>query len=174
MKRTYNIIYLIVVLAAILGFTGCSSDTETPGTPEAAKETVQVATPEEPELLTVKDTIEYNLNDVMGRLHLYDRSGLYDNEFEYFRAETSLDEYLKSRKIKNARVDSLSSLEAVNVTLFEHDSAEVELIVHFDGPTGKHTEFPDWVKVYYHNGNWIKPTASTIDAQVEWEKSGSH
>ena len=155
----------------MLGFAGCSSDTETP---EATTETVEQAATEEPELLTVKDTIEYNLNDAMNRLRYSDKSGLYDNEFEYMRAQTSFDEYLKLRNIVFAKIDSLTSLEATDVTMFGHDSAEVELIVHFDGPTGKHTEFSDMVMVYYHNGNWIKPTVSTIDAQVEWKKSGSN
>ena len=155
----------------MLGFAGCSSDTETT---ETVNDTDHQVTSDEPELLTVKDTIEYNLNYVMNRLRYNDKSGLYDNEFEYMRAQTSFDEYLKQRSIVFARVDSLTSLEATSVTMFGHDSADVELIVHFDGPSGKHTEFPDRVLVYYHNGSWIKPTVSTIDAQVEWEKSSSN
>ena len=170
MKRTCSIVCLIIILTALVGLIGCSGDTETS---RATEDAVQPGASDKPQLVTVRDTIEYNLNHAMNRLRLNDKSGLYDNEFEYFRAETSFDDYLKLRNIAAAKVDSLSSLDVTDVTMFGHDSADVKLIVHFIGSTGKHTEFPDGFMVYYNDGNWIKPTVSTIDKQIEWEKSGS-
>lgn len=167
MRRIFDAAALIILVAITLAVTGCSEQAKQPeAKPDASSQPAS-----EPELVTVNDTIEYVLNEAITRLKYGDKTGLWENEFPYLREETNFDEYLKLRAIKFAEADTVRSIEVTDVKLHEHDSAEVDLIVHFEGPTGTHTEFPDWIIVYYHDGRWMKPTASSIVAQLEYEQA---
>lgn len=172
MKRMFDYAAILMLTVTLAIFAGCSGESETPQTTTETKVEEVETRAAIPEPVTMEDTIEVNINLVMDRLRLGDKSGLYENEFPYLREETNFDEYLKMRKIQFANADSVKYVEVVDLQTYGHDSADASVVVHFEGPSGLPTEFEDRITVYYHNGVWIKPTASNIAAQVAFEKSG--
>jgi hypothetical protein len=120
--------------------------------------------------LSEEEIIEEMMNEVLVRLRYGDKSGLYENEFEYSNDETSFDEYLGMGQIRFAQADTITFVEVRHVKFFDHDSALVDVTVHFEGPTGQKSYYRDKVVVYYHRGRWIKPTVSVIDLQVNYEE----
>lgn len=111
-----------------------------------------------------------SLNSAIVRLHYGDRSGLYDNEFEYLKDESDFDSYRNFQQVSYLNADSI---EWVGVTSYEHrgdDQVIVNVMVHFLGPTGKRSEYPDVVRMFRHKGRWIKPTVSVWPNQEEYEK----
>ena len=172
MRRMFDCSVILVLTIMLAMAVGCSGESETPPTTvEESQEAVETVA-ERPEPVTVEDTIEVNINIVMDRLRLGDKSALYENEFPYLRAENTFDDYLTMRKIQFANADSVKFVEVTGLAMYGHDSADASVVVHFEGPSGIPTEFADRITVYYHDGQWIKPTASNIAGQVEYEKSG--
>ncbi|UCG63023.1 MAG: hypothetical protein JSV52_07010 [Candidatus Zixiibacteriota bacterium] len=171
MKRIFNCHVIVILMIVLAMLIGCSSKEESPGTVAEADEStatseVQAARPQP---VTMKDTIEYNLNLALNRLRLGDKSGLFENEFEYMFGEETFDDYLEYRHVKFARADTIKWVEVTEVIPYAHDSAELKVIVHFEGPAGIETEFEDNIKAHFHKGRWIKPTASNLKGQLEWE-----
>jgi len=150
------------VLAAGFGACGKKSDSGTTGQDTTTVSNVQG----EP---SGEEVIAEMLNDVITRLHYGDKSGLYENEFEYFTDEYNFDDYLKMDQTRYAQADTITFVEVRNVEFFDKDSALVAVTVHFEGPTGKKSYFRDKIVVYYHKGRWIKPTVSVIDQQLIYE-----
>ena len=109
------------------------------------------------------------LNETITRLRYGDKSGLYDNEFEYAQDETTFDKYLGMTQIRIAQADTITSVEVRHVDFYDRDSAFVDVTVHFEGPTGQKSYYRDKIVVYYHRGRWIKPTVSVIDLQVHYD-----
>ncbi|UCD63715.1 MAG: hypothetical protein JSW34_13390 [Candidatus Zixiibacteriota bacterium] len=155
-----------VVLTALLGLLACSQKEE-----QAKVETSEeVTAAAETQPVTFEDSIEVLLSEAIDRLGYADKSFIYEMEFEYFKKQTTFDDYLKRRDIMFARKDSLTRLEVVNADRYEQDSAKVDLNVYFEGRTGVQHVLKDSVTVYYHQGRWIKPTASKIDDQLKYER----
>ncbi len=113
--------------------------------------------------------IEEMLNETIERLRYGDKSGLYENEFDYFTDETNFDDYLKMAQLRYAQADTITFVEVRHVNFLDRDSALVDVTVHFEGPTGKKTFLRDKIIVYWHNGRWIKPTVTVIDLQRDYE-----
>jgi hypothetical protein len=72
-------------------------------------------------------------------------------------------------QIRAAQADTITFVEVRHVNFFDHDSAIVDVTVHFEGITGKKSFHRDKIVVYYHNGRWIKPTVSVIDLQLNYD-----
>jgi hypothetical protein len=115
-----------------------------------------------------KKVIDSTLNATIMRLKLGDKSGLYENEFEYFTDEVNFDDYLQKGEIKRAQADTVTLLEIKNIDLFDRDSAVVDYTVHFQVPTGRKSYLDQKGVVYYHKGRWIKPTVTVIDLQLDY------
>ncbi|HSG69129.1 MAG TPA: hypothetical protein VLA12_01870 [Planctomycetaceae bacterium] len=110
-----------------------------------------------------------SLNSAIVRLRYGDRSGLYDNEFEYLKDESDFDKYRNFQQVSYLTADSI---EWVGISSYEHrgeDQAIVNVVVHFLGPTGVRSEYPDVVRMFRHNGRWIKPSVSVWPNQQEYE-----
>ena len=123
---------------------------------------------------TARDSIEQMLNEAMTRLRYTDKSALYENEFSYLTDTTTFDDYLKTGQMRYANADTLTRVDVTDIQLFGHDSAEVGVIVNFEGPTGEKHQLPDRIIVYYHKGRWIKPTISVIKHQQEYDVRAHH
>ena len=169
MRKHYKACCLFSILLVGAIFVGCSKDAETPPEVVEQSEPAPAVVFEDP--VTVTDTIEYVLNEAMTRLHYKDKTGLYENEFEYYRVQNDFDKYLTTRQMEFAQADTLTNLEVIEAKLYEHDSASVDLYIHYEGPTGVHHQDRDTILVYYHNGRWIKPTVSKLKDQLEYEKA---
>ncbi|MFQ5452915.1 MAG: hypothetical protein ACE5D6_01855 [Candidatus Zixiibacteriota bacterium] len=165
MKKICSNMKLVLVLSFTLIY-GCDSESNRNSQDDLAvgdTSTVQVE-------MTVRDTIENVLNEAMTRLHYGDKSGLYENEFIYYKNMATFDEYLKTGQMAYAEAESLTFVEIVDLTLFDHDSAEANVTVHFKGASGKeHHLYDQMVTVYYHRSRWIKPSVSVIEQQVEYD-----
>jgi hypothetical protein len=115
--------------------------------------------------------IEEMMNMAMRRLRYGDKSALYDLEFPYQRVRANFDEYLDWGLIRGAEADSVDHIEVVSIDYYGgRDSAWVDVIVHFIGPSGKETLFPTTTKIYRFDGQWIRPTTSNYDAQLGFDK----
>jgi len=120
--------------------------------------------------LSEEKVIEEILNEAITRLRYGDKSGLYENEFEYYTDEVNFDDYLKTAQMHYAQADTIAFVEVRHVEFFDRDSAHVDVTVHFEGPTGQKSFHRDELIVYYHKGRWIKPTISVIDLQKSYEE----
>lgn len=120
--------------------------------------------------LSEEDVIEEMLNEAITRLKYGDKSALYENEFEYYTDEINFDEYLETGQMRYAQADTITFVEVRYVEFFDHDSAIVDVTVHFEGPTGQKSYFDDRIVVYYHKGRWIKPTITVVDHQLDYEE----
>ena len=158
-------ILLLLLISTGIGFFGSCGKKNDSG--NAGQDTT-VASNAKGELSEEKN-IEEMINEVLTRLRYGDKSGLYENEFEYAQDETSFEEYLGMGQIRFAQADTITLVEVRHVNFFDHDSAIVDVTVHFEGPTDKKSFFRDKVVVYYHKGRWIKPTVSVIDLQVNYD-----
>ncbi|MEW6411841.1 MAG: hypothetical protein AB1483_05115 [Candidatus Zixiibacteriota bacterium] len=171
MKRSYSAIILLLTVSIGIFVVNCSKDAETPQDVGEFETDTTTQTYAIKDPVTVTDTISYVLNEAMTRLRYKDKSGLYDNEFEYYRAQNDFDQYLNTRQMEFAQADTLTFLEVIEAKLHEHDSATVDLYIHYEGPLGDHHQDRDTIVVYYHDGRWLKPTMSKIEEQLKWEKT---
>jgi len=118
---------------------------------------------------TIEAQFEALVNETIDRIRYGDKAGLYDMEFEYFRDETTFDEYLTRGDIRWANADSLAFIEVNAVRLFGEDSAAVDIVVHFEGSSGKKIAFDEEYKLYHLQGYWHKPTVSVVSAQIDYQ-----
>lgn len=163
-------VLLIILLCVSVGFLGaCSKKNGTSTTGGKEKDTTLASSAAEGEPSEEK-AIDEMLNEVITRVRYGDKSGLYENEFEYFIDEKSFDEYLKMGEIRAAHADTITFIEIRHIEFFDHDSASVDVTVHFEGPTGKKSSLDDKLVVYYQNGRWIKPTVTVKDLQLDYEE----
>ncbi len=109
------------------------------------------------------------VNEVITRLRYGDKSGLYENEFEYLQDEESLDEYLRHGEIAWANADGLDSVEIKDITFFGRDSAWIDAAFHIRNPDGVSEATEQKLLAYYHRGRWIKPYMSMIDRQLAYD-----
>lgn len=118
--------------------------------------------------LTFEKQIEQQINLVMDRLRYDDRSGLWENELEYFYDEMTFDEYLKIGRISNASADTLEFIEVRKITEFP-DSLVLSVGVHFRGPSGRESILSDQMTMYRKEGRWVKPTLSHWQGQAAFD-----
>lgn len=156
-KLLVIVVILCLVLAAACGKQGETPDTSAGGAGETAS-------------LTEEEIIGEVLNEAIIRLKYGDKTGLYENEFEYMKDEYTYDDYLRMAQIRWAEADSITFVEVRRIEFFDRDSAQVDVTVHFEGPTGQKSYVRDKVVVYYHQGRWIKPTVSVIDQQLYYDE----
>ena len=177
MKNIYNrqslsYGFMIILVLIVYGFSGCSSDSSNENSDATDVQEVVVETPiVQKELLTVQDTIEAALSDAMERLRYFDNSGLYENEFAYLTDESSFDDYLTFGQITQRPQADVTELMVDSLWMYAHDSASVWVSIVLEYPGGKVDNMTDQkLKVYYHKGNWIKPTVSVIKYQLEYDE----
>ena len=94
---------------------------------------------------------------------------MYDLEFPYLREETDFDTYLKLRSIEFAQMDSLDHLEVNSFEYFGEDSVAVTVAYVFNSLSGEQTQLPDRLMIYRYNDSWVKPTASSLKKQMEFD-----
>jgi len=173
----HNLALSVIVGAVLLSLFGCgqrqSDSTDTPAndtTVVAVVDSIGTDTVSQPEELSADGLAAQEvLREVLTRLKYGDKSGLYENEFEYLTDETTFDEYLELAPVKNAEADTLVSVEVVAFEPSEENSALVTYIVHFKGPTGNATELGDVIRMFKYQGRWIKPTVSNWVNQKEYD-----
>ncbi|RKX25486.1 MAG: hypothetical protein DRP45_05795 [Candidatus Zixiibacteriota bacterium] len=141
----------------ILLIWGCSSDD---AQTEAVDQDNQVSQAQANERQNDIDEIQEMLTEAITRWRHGDVSVLYDLEFEYFRYETSFDEYVELNQVKYANADTVISITVKDVVFFEQDSADAAVQIMFIGPSWDTTYQHDSYRVYYENDRWIRPYVS--------------
>jgi len=165
MKRIFNPGFLLIVAGMMIVVAGCSGESQQSDT--ASVQETELAAKAEP--VTVRDTVELVLNEVIDRVRYGDKSGMYYNEFEYLRETMGFDEYLRLRQVHYAKTDTLKFIEVLDLLMYDHDSADVVLNVHSEGLSGIASKVRDTITVFYYHDRWIKPTASNMKEQLKWE-----
>ena len=149
---------LAALIAVVVGLAGCGGgeEAETPSQAEGAAD----------DSLPFDKQIEAHLNRTIDRLRYGDRSGLWEDEFEYIHQDWTFSQYLDNRNVRFANADSLKFIEVRKVERYDMDSAVAKVTFHFEGPTGKINYVDQVFSLYYHNGRWIKPTISSYTQQA--------
>lgn len=136
---------------------GCESESEPGDDPQSTIE-------------ADRQEIISTLEETAGRWRYGDKAVLYEQEFEYLRVENTYDEYLEIDRIKRMESDTVVAFDVKAVRFFERDSALVTLDVVFVGPTADTTRKPQEWMMFYHQGNWIRPTLSGLQSQIRFEE----
>ena len=110
------------------------------------------------------------LNETLERWRYGDKSGLFDQEFDYVRKNFSYDRYLENERIKRMEADTVRAFEVTDIQFFDGDSAHVKVDVVFVGPTGDTTRLPQSWPMYYYQDRWIRPTLSSRVGQDTWDE----
>jgi hypothetical protein len=168
--KDFRLVLFLVVLTTGGFLFGCGS--------EEAGETERTAVPDE-EAQVGEDgsgksadwlAVEAMVDEVITRLRYQDKSGLYENEFQYLRDEENFDEYLRHGEVTWANANDLDSVEVRDITFFDRDSAWVEAVFHVRTADGKPEKSPQMLYAYYHQGRWIKPYMSDSKRQYDYEE----
>jgi hypothetical protein len=160
--KNFRIIFLVF---CALAASGCSTNKEDDSDNNLDTSSTAVNT-----VLTEDEKIEKVINDAMTRLRYRDKSYIYDMEFQYYKDEHTFDDYLKERQILMAKADTLEYVDVVSAEYFGDDSAIATVEVHFKGPTGVESVLKQPGTVFYkRDGEWIKPTLSKIDKQLQYD-----
>lgn len=155
-------LFVVLLAAAAITVAGCGGEG---GDSDVATDE---PAPAGADSLTFEEELELQMNAVLDRLRYGDKSGLWENEFEYLREEHTFDKYLTERHVAWAEADTLKYLEIEDLKRFGDDSAVAEVVVHFENK-GNETLREDTLTVYYHNGRWIKPTISSYKGQASFD-----
>lgn len=166
MKRIFNPGFLLTVSFMLIVMAGCSGESQQSASVPDKDTDLAVKT----EPVTARDTVEQVLNEAVDRVRYGDKSGLYYNEFDYLRETVNFDEYVKINQVHYARTDTLKFLEVLELIMYDHDSADVVLNIHSEGPSGIASKVQDTIVVYYFNNRWIKPTVSSMKEQLRYDK----
>lgn len=114
--------------------------------------------------------IEKTIKGVWVRWNHRDFAALYDMEFEYVQDRYTFDQYLELPQIKNGIVDSFYDFKVKGLQMFDHDSALVDNIVMFKGPSGKISEVRRKDMMYFYKGRWIRPSVGVSSLQWHYDE----
>jgi len=153
---------LFLLMLAIGTFVVCTNGSDQPNQ--------QLTTSDQDTTLTDSALIERTIKGVMERWNYRDFAALYDMEFEYVQDKYTYDDYLKQPRIKRAVVDTFYDYKVVGLKMFDHDSALVDNVVSFKGPTGKISELRGKDMVYYYKGRWVRPTFGVASLQRQYDE----
>jgi len=169
MKRFKPLAILAAISILLLAGCGGEQDQETQKTTPDAVEGEDTATASDGKSADFR-AVEAVIDETIIRLKYGDKSGLYENEFEYLRDEETFEDYLQHGEVKWANADSLDHVEVADITFYDRDSALVDAVFHFVASDGTESKSETQLMAYYHNGQWIKPYVSRIDHQLEYEE----
>jgi hypothetical protein len=108
------------------------------------------------------------LEEPLVRLAYGDRTGLWENEFEYLHEQETFDQYIQHGEIQWANVDSLLRVEIQEITFFE-DSANLHVNFVFLDAAGNENSSLSPMQLYRHKGRWIKPYLSSPERQHDYD-----
>ena len=168
--RLFVLLGTLTLVLLLMG--GCSEQTEEPATTQIDSDTVNTGPDFSQYGEHEQDAHEIwaNVENTIERLRYGDKTGLYENEFAYFREEKTMDGYLIHGEISWANADSLDHIEVLDIIFYDRDSALVDANFHMLMASGEvMPSFVRWV-AYYHEGRWIKPYMSRMNFQREFEE----
>jgi hypothetical protein len=120
-------------------------------------------------------TVEKNVRMLFTRLKLADKAVLWENEYPYLHEDMEFENYLQNPYIAQYRTDTLMAMQIDSITMGDslvsgHRNAiaylEMEYLLADSSFSVNKIRMP-WVEV---DGKWIKPNASSMDKQVQFEE----
>lgn len=148
------------MLAALL-LTACGSDSD------ESDETADATTePTERDFsgdrAEDKAEIESMFDELLARVKAGDVGVLYDDEFTYLKQDYTYDDYLNFAQIQAFDFSNVEELNILEYNFRGEDTCEVLLEAVFKTPDGGEQRQANPTLIYYHEGEWIKPTISGI------------
>ena len=116
-----------------------------------------------------KALIMKKTEDLFTRIKVLDYSVIYEDEFPYFREETSLEDYLRNRYLQWYKADTMRAIQIDSVSLWD-DTAYVHMMMEWvlaDSSLKVDTIRLKWYKI---GGQWYKPSLSYYERQKEFEE----
>jgi len=116
-----------------------------------------------------KALIMKKTEDLFTRIKVLDYSVIYEDEFPYFREETSLEDYLRNRYLQWYKADTMRAIQIDSVSLWD-DTAYVHMMMEWvlaDSSLKVDTIRLKWYKI---DGQWYKPSLSYYERQKEFEE----
>ena len=147
---------LFIVLLAIL--IGCGADN---GKDTTAK------TPADQSQMTEKEKLMASMTELIERLMEGDKTVLYENEFDYYKDEVSLSEYMEIPHVIDYDYDTLRGIEFDTLVILG-DSAVINAEVHYESKAGGDISRVYQFKMYNFHGKWIKPYMSKVRLEREY------
>lgn len=170
MRITFNIFCILLFL-----LIGCSS--EKSNTTSQSQELQTNIYPEDYPYykfktpLTMKDSIEYMLNEAVERERYNDKSGMYELEFGYLTGQVILDQYIRDKRIMYERPEVIQKVEVLDVDRFNYDSAAVDVRLFIKNAKSEIVESEQQIIVYYYMERWIRPTLSKVESEVQYQSA---
>lgn len=103
------------------------------------------------------------------RIKVRDYSVIWENEFPYMREESPLEEYLNNAYMKWYNADTLVAVQVDSVTLWD-DTAYAHMELEWLLADSSFDQDTIRLRWHYSGDEWIKPTLSIIDRQLEFEE----
>jgi len=109
------------------------------------------------------------LTEMIKRISYGDKTAFYENEFQYYRDEISLSEYMELHRVKDYAFDTLRGIAFDSVRIMG-DSAIVWAEAIYESKAGGEVRkaYPP-LKMYNFQGRWIWPYMSRGHARDEIE-----
>ncbi len=152
--RFYKLI-LMAVLAVVL--IGCSTEQTKPlgDTSGLSYDPVEA-----------EKEIRANLLDFFKRIREGDKTVMFEQEFDYYHVNWTLDDYYGFAQVSQYVYDTLKGIDIDSVRLFE-DSAKVYIKIVYESDLGGETRMPYAPTMYRSGDRWHKPSMS--NTKEEWE-----
>jgi hypothetical protein len=107
--------------------------------------------------------------ELFTRIKARDYSVLWENEFPYMREESPLEEYLNNGYMKWYRADTLVAVQIDSVSLWG-DTAYAHMETEWILSDSTYKVDTIGLRWWYRGDEWIKPTISVIQKQLEFEE----
>jgi len=103
------------------------------------------------------------------RIKVRDYAAIWENEFPYLREDSPREEYLQNDYMKWYKPDTLMAIQIDSATTWE-DSAYVHMALEWLLSDSSFKTDTIRLRWHYSMEEWIKPTISTLNRQLEFEE----
>ena len=118
----------------------------------------------------VESEIMRKTEELFTRIKVRDYAVIWENEFPYMRDESPLEEYLNNAYMKWYQADTLVSIQVDSVIVWGSDTAYAFMETEWLLADSSFKVDSIRLRWYYSGDEWIKPTLSMIDRQLEFEE----
>lgn len=118
----------------------------------------------------VKSEIMRKTEHLFTRIKVRDYAVIWENEFPYMRDESPLEEYLNNAYMKWYKADTLTAVQVDSVIVWGQDTAYAFMETEWLLADSSFKVDSIRLRWHYSGDEWIKPTISIIDRQLEFEE----
>ncbi len=115
-----------------------------------------------------KEQVKRDITDFFNRMREGDKTVLYENEFPYYKANYSLNDYYSFDQIMVYQYDTMKAMTVDSVTIMG-DTAMAYITVSYELRAGGETTKDYPVRLYRSGDHWIKPSMSNVGQEAQYE-----